>query len=315
MRAFTTDHKSALAEEVTYQGWLLSLTPVGLDPVYLTTIGTDYTYGGDVYLGDPGYVQGDITFSDGSSAPTMAVAIPCSDDGPIYREKVERGLYVGAEVVVRIVDFENDHVSPPIGFKWVVGATTITDDGDATFEIRAKSRIQRELILKKIGPVCSANFGDSRCGVDVLGLWTDTVAVVSVVDSYSFTISGARLTAVDDFYANGAIKFESGDNINRAYTVRTWDQSTSTVTLWEPLRAGLTAGDTGLIHKGCNKSRGVGGCADVDNIPHFQGFADLPDDDATFRNETADGGTQEQPSTVDVEAQPKTYQWSTGRWI
>lgn len=289
MRAFSTDLKTGTAAEATHLGWLLALTPVTLAAVHLNTTGANYTYSANVYLGDPGFVMGNARITDGSDPATLEVEIPVSDDGPVTPDNVTAGMYQGAAVVLRVVDYVNDDVSPPIGFIWVVGATRITNDGKAVFEMRAASRVSRELILKIFGPGCTANLGDDRCGKDMTA-FTDTVEVVSVVDAYSFAVSGSA--RADDFFANGAIKFTSGDNINRAYTVRKWVQATSTVTLWEPLRAGLAVGDDATIHAGCDKTTGAGGCTKFSNIARYQGFNNLPSFDVKFTYELPQPVTQ-----------------------
>lgn len=323
MRNLTAGEKTASALEVTHRGWLLALTPVGLDPVYLTTIGADYSDGSTspatVYLGDPGFVMGRMRATDGSDPATLEIEIPVADDGPVTPDDVTRGLWQGAGVVLKIVDYVNGTISPAIGFRWVIGETRITDDGRASFEIRAETRINRELILKVFSPVCSANWADSRCGVTAAS-FTDTVEVVTVTDAYSFTVSGS--SRADGFFDNGAIKFTSGDNIGRAYTVRKWDLDTATVTLWERLRAGLAAGDDATMHAGCDKT--IATChAKFDNVARFQGFAFLPADDAKFVvdvQEQAALPTAGEPVVVVEEDPPKQerrryYQWTTGRWI
>ncbi len=282
MRALTTPEKTAAALEVTHRGWLLSVDPVGLAPVYLTTIGANYTYAANVYLGDPGFVMGRARFTDGSDPAALDIEVPVSDDGPVTPDDVTRGLYVGATVVLRIVDYQNALVSPPIGFKWAVGETRITDDGKATFEIRAESRINRELVLKTVGVPCTANWADARCGVTA-ATFTDTVEVDSITSLYEFTVTGS--SRADGFFDNGAIKFTSGDNIDRSYTVRKWTLATRKILLWEPLRTPLVIGNDATIHAGCDKTIGAAGCAKFSNIARYQGFANLPGDDAKFSYE------------------------------
>lgn len=305
MRAFSTDLKTAMAAEETTLGWLLAIEPVGLDAVYLNTFGVDFTDGSITYLGDPGFVMGEARFADGKDPPTLAVEIPVNDAGPVTKENVTLGLYNDAEVVLTLIDYESLE-RKVIGFKWLVGGSTNTDDGHASFEIRAATRVRRELILKTFGPGCKNNLGDTRCGVDVLGDWTDTVSVASVVDAYSFTITGARGAAIDDFYANGAIKFTNGDNVDRSYAVRKWDQSGNLVTLWEPLRAGLQVGDDALIHAGCDKTKGAAGCDRFDNFARRVAFDNLPDDAAKF--------TYEEPSQDTVVTNPEPSTWINTAW-
>lgn len=299
MRAFSDDLKTGTAGEQTTLGRLVAIEPVGLPAVYLNSFGIDYVDGLITYLGDPGVVVGDMRISDTGEA-TLAMEIPVSDEGPVTKEHVTLGLYIDAEVTVEIFD-HSSFERKVLGFKWLVGGTSITDDGRASFEIRAATRVRRELILKTYGPGCKNNLGDARCGVDVLGDWTDTVSVVSIVDAYSFTISGARGEAVDDFYANGAIKFTSGDNIDRSYTVRKWDQSGDLVTLWEPLRAGLEAGDDALIHAGCDKTKGAAGCGRFDNFAKRIAFDNLPADDTKFTYQVpAQSGTVTNPEPPNI---------------
>jgi uncharacterized phage protein (TIGR02218 family) len=304
VRAFSTDLKAGTDNEVTYLGWLLQLTPVTLAEVFLNTIGVDYTYDSDVYLGDPGFVMGSARITDGSDPASLDIEIPVSDDGPVTPDNVTTGMYQGAAVVLRVVDYVNADVSTPIGFQWVIGETRITNDGRAVFEIRDASRINRELVLKTYGPVCTANLGDARCGKD-LTTFTDAVTVATVVDAYSFTVTGSA--RADDFFNNGAIKFLDGDNALRAYTVRDWVQSSSTVRLWEQLRAGLTIGDTATIHAGCDKTTGAAGCTKFSNIARFQGFANLPAFDVEFSFEMPGNPT---PTVVTVTS-PTYPGWGT----
>jgi uncharacterized phage protein (TIGR02218 family) len=310
VRGFTTDEKTNSALEVTYRGWLLELTPVTLPVVRLTTIGADYidtrVSPSVTYLGDPGFVMGSMRVTDGSDPASLDVEIPVSDDGPVTPDNVTAGMYQGAAVVINIVDYFNTDISPDIGFQWVVGETRITNDGKAVFEIRDASRINRELILKIYAPTCSANLGDARCGKD-LTAFTDTVEVASVVDAYSFTVTGSA--RANGFFDNGSIKFTSGDNLNRAYTVRKWVLSTATVSLWEPLRAGLVIGDDATMHAGCDKTTGAAGCTKFSNIARFQGFHTLPGFDVKFTFESPE--TQNPTPTVVTVTSPTYPGWGS----
>lgn len=280
MRDFSVNLKTSLAERPNHLGFLLAINPVGLPSVYLNTIGVDYTYSGNVFLGTPGFVYRSMRVTD-SSESSLEIEIPLLEAGPITPDDVTRGLYIGAAVYLWAFDFEDDQISPLLGFKWSIGRTSIGNDGKATFDIRDEARIRRELFLKTVGPGCKTFLGSSRCGVDVLGLWTDTVTVASWIDAVSFTISGARGAAVDGFFDRGAVKFTSGALTGRSFTVRSWVQSSGLVRLWEPLPAPLSVSDGALIHAGCNLKRGAGGCLKFSNN-RYQGFDHLPADDAKF---------------------------------
>lgn len=298
MRNFSSTFKTNMAEEVTYLGWLLDIEPTGLSSVHLNTIGADYIDSSQspavTYLGDPGFVMGDAEFGDDGTA-TLAITIPCSDDGPVYRDKAEKGQYQDATVKVRVFDHENALSGPYIGFVWTVGQVTITDDGKVTFEVQADSRVRRELIMKTFGVPCLYDLGSTRCGASIAS-YTDTLTVASVIDSYSFTVTGVPSGTGDDWYNEGAFKFTSGDSISQAYAIRDFIAASNTIVLWEPASAGFAIGDTGTAYPGCDKTTGSNGCARFSNIARYGGFENLPGNDANFTyQDTA-------PTTVDPNA-------------
>jgi uncharacterized phage protein (TIGR02218 family) len=303
VRALSPTLVESAGEEVTHLGWLLAVFPVGLPNVFLNTFGTDFDYDSNTYLADPGFVMGAVRVTDGTDPATLSVVIPVSDDGPVTLDNVTQGLYRSAVVVVRVVDYVTGDVSPPIGFKWSIGDILITNDGTASFEIRAETRVRRELVLKIFEAQCPYHLGDARCGVD-MAPFTDAVTVDSVTSLYEFTVTGS--IRADGYFENGAIRFNTGTNTGLAYTVRRWTLSTRKLLLWEPLRAPAQIGDTASVHAGDDKSRGAGGCTKFNNITRFGGFADMPTTDVIFQH--PDLMTEE---TI-VETEIATEEWYQG---
>jgi uncharacterized phage protein (TIGR02218 family) len=148
-----------------------------------------------------------------------------------------------------------------------------------------------------------------------MAAFTDTVEVDSVTSLYEFTVTGS--SRADGFFDNGALRFSSGDNTGRAYTVRKWTLSTRQVLLWEPLRSPVIIGNDATIHAGCDKTRGAAGCTKFSNIARFGGFGDMPPDDAKFSHEPVEA-TAAQPvvtqPTPASQSPQMYYQWTTGMW-
>ncbi|ASY62534.1 Gene Transfer Agent FAD/FMN-containing dehydrogenase [Sinorhizobium sojae CCBAU 05684] len=281
MRNASAALKSAAASTVTTLGWLCRITTIDGANVYLNNFGKNVTVGGNVYLGNPGFDIGNIRVTDGRDPPSVELILPIDDTTPILFDAAARRKLDQARIRLYIIDHSSlENVE--IGFQWYVGAVDALDSRRATLDVRAAERAQRELMLKSFKPGCQWDLGETGCGVDVAGSWQDSVTVATYTDAFTFTISGARGAAVDDFFANGAIKFTSGENEGFSYAVRRWVQSSSTVKLWEPLRAPVAASDTALIHAGCDKSVGANGCERFSNIARRFAFEDLPTGDLTF---------------------------------
>ncbi|TDQ24176.1 DUF2163 domain-containing protein [Phyllobacterium brassicacearum] len=281
MRTASAALKNAAASSVTTLGWLCRITTIDGANTYLNNFGKDVTVDGQIYLGNPGFEIGNIRVTDGRDPPSVEINLPIDDATPVLFDAAVRRKLDQARIRLYVIDHSSlENVE--IGFQWYVGAVTALDSRKATLDVRAAERAQRELMLKVFKPGCQWDLGDSGCGVNVAGSWQDSVSVASYTDAFTFTITGARGAAVDDFFANGAIRFTFGENEGFSYAVRRWIQSSGTVILWEPLRAPVAASDTALIHAGCDKSVGAGGCGRFANTARRFAFDDLPTGDLTF---------------------------------
>ena len=306
MRAFSSALKAGLASEVTTLGWLMMITRRDGTVIRLNTLGADYTFGGESFKAYPGFVMGSAQFTDSLQAASLAQGSASDSIGPILFTDAVSGLYSGAAVRLFLVDWTTGE-GGEIGFKWEVGTIAVKDSGETSFDIWSALRTNHSLFLKRYGPGCTADLFDARCGVDVAA-WEDSVTVASYVSAFTFTISGARPAAVDGWYQDGAIAFDDGENAGFAYDIRTWVDSTNTVTLRQPLRRPLVPGVAARIHPGCDKTTGPNGCGRFANYARFQGFAHLPGDETQWGVDI-----EPQPAATVPETAP-IYHWSTGTW-
>lgn len=83
--------------------------------------------------------------------------------------------------------------------------------------------------------------------------WSRDAVVASVTDRQVFTVTVTESRAVDDWFNAGGAIFESGDNAGETMEIRDWEQSTSTLTMFLPLRFTPQVGDRLRLYPGCDK--------------------------------------------------------------
>lgn len=115
--------------------------------------------------------------------------------------------------------------------------------------------------------------------------WTRNAVVDTVVSRTNFTITVDEGRAVDNWFTDGVITFESGDNLGRNIEVKTWVAPNS-ITLHLPLAYDLQPGDVLRISPGCNKIHdshcrlkfAIDGSVDFQNgnVKNFRGEPHLP---------------------------------------
>lgn len=83
--------------------------------------------------------------------------------------------------------------------------------------------------------------------------WVRSATVATVTTNGDFTLTITEARAVDGWFALGAIKWRTGNNVATVQQVRVWTQSTARVQLWGTTRRTVVVGDTLEIIPGCDK--------------------------------------------------------------
>lgn len=85
--------------------------------------------------------------------------------------------------------------------------------------------------------------------------WTRHGVVDTVTDRKTFVLTSAfdEARAVDDWFAHGALEFEDGDNAGRLVEIKSWAQSTKTLTLYFPTPFVVVPGAKVWLYPGCDK--------------------------------------------------------------
>lgn len=105
--------------------------------------------------------------------------------------------------------------------------------------------------------------------------WTRHAVVATVTDRRVFTITVTESRAIDGWFDFGAVTFETGDSAGATLEIKSWVQSTNTVTLYLESPFDIQVGDALRLYPGCDKLRET--CfTKFSNVLNFRGFPDLP---------------------------------------
>ena len=205
-------------------------------------------------------------------------AMGALSDAAIREEDIAAGRYDGAEVVAWLVNW-SDVAARRIMFRGHIGELR---RGGGAFH--AELRGLTEALNRPVGRVyqrpCSAVLGDSDCRfvLDTPG-YMQELPVVSVGERRSFDL-GPLQGFAPEWFRSGRLEVLGGAAKGLGSAIKR-DVSTEggrRIELWEPLRADVAAGDMVRLVAGCDKRLET--CRlKFNNVPNFQGFPDLPEED------------------------------------
>lgn len=111
--------------------------------------------------------------------------------------------------------------------------------------------------------------------------WSRMGVVDTVTDNVTFTLDIDEDRAVDDWFALGALTFETGLNEGVSIEVRQWVQSTKEITLFLPTFFDIQVGDKVRVYPGCDHL--IATCSTkFDNVINFRGEPLIPGQDAAM---------------------------------
>lgn len=149
-----------------------------------------------------------------------------------------------------------------------------------TAELRGLSQALQQPVGRIYAPLCDADLGDARCGVNIAAL--AVTGALTAVTSRSAFADSTRAEPADRFGA-GLITFTSGACAGLSMEVRDHAAGGAFV-LQLPMPRPLAVGDTYTLLPGCRKRRTEDCVGKYANVINFRGFPDLPLNDATLGN-------------------------------
>lgn len=106
--------------------------------------------------------------------------------------------------------------------------------------------------------------------------------VLASSDARTFIAEVNDPRAVDAWFNEGSVIFETGPNAGVTMEVKSWNATTRQIELFLSLPANIKAGDYFSVYPGCDKSR-ISCAAIFRNIKNFFGTPDVPGQDELFR--------------------------------
>ena len=242
---------------------------------------------GTEFSATTGFSASDVESGLGLQVSNSAVAGALSGEALSAADLAE-GLYDGARIEVFLVNWQD----PAMHALTDVFELGEVKRADQAFEAELRSVTHRldQKQGRTYGHRCDAVLGDARCGVDLgkPGLKV-AASVASIIDETRLVVAGAG-SPEKGFFRHGRLVFSGGPAAGRSLDIAEHGPSGTdlTVVLWQPLPAGVAAGDSVVLVAGCDKRFST--CRNrFANAANFRGFPHMPGTDFAYGTVHADG--------------------------
>lgn len=205
------------------------------------------------------------------------LAVDTTDlEGMINTDLFDEGDIAGGLFNGAYYEFYEVNYMHPEGGGSIVDTGFIGDLGTSNTGFKLELRSIDQNVQSDIGrifmPACDANLGDSRCRVDLNAI---TVSGSVQSSDYNFYIIDNTRTENSGYFNGGLLKFSSGDNMGLSVEVKNYDKETGRIDFQANFPRKIKAGDTYIMHPGCDKRRDT--CRDkYNNIINFRGVPSIP---------------------------------------
>jgi uncharacterized phage protein (TIGR02218 family) len=246
---------------------------------------------------DQPIVFGGLTYQPSSAFDPSAIAtksefnvddmevIGLLDSSGITVADIEAGRWDRAWIEVRRVNWASLGDGAEILRVGEIGNINRRGAGQFVAELRGLMQRLQNNIGRLISPLCDAEVGDARCGVNMAS-FTHTTTITTATSRRVFTASGLAQAA--GYFNGGKITFTSGGNNGVTADIKAHTTG-GVLTLQLDLPAATANGDAFTIYAGCDKRHVVtAGVASGDcgtkfsNIVNFRGFWAVPGRDKTM---------------------------------
>lgn len=250
---------------------LFEVAPILGDPLYFTDCDQDVTIDDIVYRADHSFQPSAIQNSIGGSNGNLELTLLFGASQITYADAL-RGVYQGATVTVSIASYANIAAGIGVLNSGRIGSFSLPSKLYGVISVVGSSGKMDRTLTEVYTPICRADFGDSRCTLD-LAAFSAAFTITAITDS-SLIMTG--LTAADGLYNLGTLTWATGGNAGRAQEVA-YSLATGAVALFYPPPYPMVIGDTGTIIQGCAKT--LAACTVYANVPNFRGEPYVPGDD------------------------------------
>jgi len=235
--------------EVTTLAILWKLTRQDTTIMGFTNHDRTISYGGVDYEADTGFAPSNFEGKNDLTVDSMEVQSFLRSDR-ITEEDLMQGVYDYARVDVYLVNYANlGHGHIILAGDWKIGEIKWQNQ-QFVGEVRSKKQMLDKAIVERYSAECRATLGDSQCNAN-LATYTYTGTVTTVVSTSSF-IDTSRAQATD-LFAYGKLTWTSGNNNGRSIEIKSFNPTTDTFVLFEPMPETIQVGDAYSAIYGCDK--------------------------------------------------------------
>ncbi len=265
MKSISGPMSTHLSGEVTTLAWCWKATRRDLQEFGFTSHDQDLTISGLTYYAETGLNATNAQAKVGANVDNLEVA-GMLDSSTITEDDVRNGLWDGCEIKVFIVNWQDTSQ------QLIIQTGTIGDITVKKLQFIAEMRSLSQALQNTIGRVfsrrCDANFGDTRCGIN-LASHSVSGSVTSIVSNTEFVVDN---TVSIPF---GTITWTSGLNTGAQMEIKKIVSNNVTIVL--PMNKSISIGDTFTIAAGCDKNfTSTTGCSGYSNQVNFRGFPHIP---------------------------------------
>lgn len=227
---------------------------------------TPIVVSGDTFAVIPGLQVSAVKHTANGEMPSCQISAVYGLGAVFDSDELDVGLFDGAAVQLYVVDRLNLSRK---GLKFTGSISNISYapiQRRVTFDVKGPAASAKILMTQKRSPMCRTDlFNPDLCQLNPAS-YAVSSSVATIVDGFTFTVSGA-LAQASGYFNQGVALTANGVRFELA----NWVQSTQTMTAYLPCNRLLTVGLGLTLYPGCDKTDGVGGCGKFSNWINFQG--------------------------------------------
>lgn len=216
---------------------------------------TNITFGGLTYLASDGVSSSAIDSKVGTGVNNLDLE-GALDSSQITESNLNAGLYQGARVEIRMVNFEDLTMGAKFMLSGLIGET-VASDGQFRAEVRSLSELLKQIVGIQTTKSCPARLGDARCKVNMAGNAQNGFPIRAnrtVTISAGLSLTFGSDSAPDTHYRYGVAKATTGQNAGIAMPIKAHVNSagSAAITLKKGFPFPVLVGDQFQLEAGCD---------------------------------------------------------------
>jgi uncharacterized phage protein (TIGR02218 family) len=271
MQDWPDDLIAELALNPTTLCRLFRITPAFSPELLFTDADLDVTVSGELYRADHSFQPSAIENAIGGANSNLELTVLFTDTLIKYEDVMAR-RYQGATVKVYLASYGNPAAGKGIITSGRIGSFAVSSRLQGVMSIVGGSGKMDRTLTEVYQPTCRADFGDTRCGLNIND-FSLAFTVASIVDDMIFMKASG---GVDGRFNLGTLVWATGPNTGQAQEVA-YSLATGAVGLFYPPGYPVTVGNTGTLYQGCAKT--IAACTAYANVSNFRGEPYVPGDD------------------------------------